>query len=750
MGIIGAPFEDWVEKQITERQNVYGASTRTPEQIQYMNNRGAWARLASSVDLSEEKAQELNIEGLAGKSLAQSFVLFNGVTDTRDGLNLSQGGIVPNQEIRNNILEASRYSYGLGSSEYGYTPPPGLDSVKIVHKNRGAIRQFDIKLKAQNIDQFNIIDALYLRLGYFLLIEWGHTSYFDTSEAESEYIANPEFFTPAFNSLFGGGDTDDILLQLKTHREATSGNYDGGLVKVTNFSWNFNSDGTYDITISALSLGGLIDSLKLNFNGPNVTNYSTGSLEGLNVSDFPEGILLEDQNKTTINNFLLLNALKIKEQNWNAINGVNVYKTYKASVAINFQEENKPEQYYIPLSYLLGHLNHIVLKLNHSNAADDNAINNSKPLLRIYESGLMFTHFFQNSSDPLVCLVPFTAPNPETGQNESFLQDVLGNNFRDNPQYFITGENLTDNPFAGSIGDIHVNIDYIAKVLRKSVDQESGDMNLVLFLDGLMKGISRALGNINNFMVSYDEVENLITIIDDTIIPGTNNQDPTELRIFGVKPGEQGSFVRNVSMQSKITNKIATQIAIGSTANNQSINESTSLLGRWNQGLTDRVQSKSDSLLTRVDENAGSDALEKLQTQYAEYFKFITDTYKTFKLPTSDTSGKAKQALPSILKYDLSVKTQNGNIPSKGFIPIDLSVEVDGISGVLQYQKFTVTPNILPPSYQEGVDFIIQGIDHTIAKNEWVTSYTTLSVARARVPIINNNDLSFSLLQPPD
>lgn len=738
MGIVGAPFESWVEKQITERQKAYGASTRTPEQVQYMHNRGAWARLASSVDLSEEKAQELNIEGLAGKSLAQSFVLFNGVSDTRNGLNLSRGGVVPTQEVRDNIIEASRYSYGLGSSEYGYTAPPGLDSIKIVHKNRGAIRQFDIKLKAQNKDQFDIIDALYLRLGYFLLIEWGHTSYFDTSGADPEYIANPEFFTPAFNSLFGGGDTDSILLQLKTHREATSGNYDGGLVKVTNFSWNFNSDGTYDITISALSLGGLIDSLKLNFNGPNLTNYSTGSLEGLNVSDFPEGILLEDQNKTTINNFLLLHALKLKEQNWNAIDGVNVYKKYAGSRAINFQEENKPEQYYIPLWHLLSHLNHIVLKLNHSNAADDNAINNSKPLLRISQGGLMFTHFFQNSSDPLVCLVPFTAPNPETGQNESFLQEVLGNDFR------------TDNPFAGNLTDIHVNIDYIAQTLRKAVDQESGDMNLVLFLDGLMKGISRALGNINNFMVSYDEVDNLITIIDDTIIPGTNNQDPTELRIFGVKPGEQGSFVRNVSMQSKITNKIATQIAIGSTANNQSINESTSLLGRWNQGLTDRVQFKSDNLLTQVNENAGSDALEKLQTQYAEYFEFITDTYKKFKLPTSDTSGKARQALPSILKYDLSVKTQNGNIPSKGFIPIDLSVEVDGIAGVLQYQKFTVTPNILPPSYQEGVDFIIQGIDHTIAKNEWVTSYTTLSVARARVPEVSSNDLSFSLLQPPD
>ena len=55
-----------------------------------------------------------------------------------------------------------------------------------------------------------------LDLGYYILAEWGHTSYFDTSGADPEYIANPEFFTPAFNSLFGGGDSDDILSKLKT------------------------------------------------------------------------------------------------------------------------------------------------------------------------------------------------------------------------------------------------------------------------------------------------------------------------------------------------------------------------------------------------------------------------------------------------------------------------------------------------------------------------------------------------------
>jgi hypothetical protein len=777
MGIVGAPFEDWVEKQIQERQKVYGASYKTPEQIQYMNNRGAWARIASSVDVAGTKAEELGIQGLSGKALAQSFVLFGGIANTSNGLQLSDGGVVNSQEARNNIFEASKFSYGLGTSEYGYTPPPGIDSLKVTHKNRGAIRQYDIKLKAQNKDQFNIIDALYLRLGYFLLVEWGHTSYFDTSDNSSEFISSPEFFTPAFNALFNDdfdtgdllanlagtpndklGDVDDILAKLKAQRRLSTGNYDGGLVKVTNFSWNFNADGTYDITISALSVGGLIDSLKLNFTGPKVTSFETKPTEkqqekvegwlppsaadnankNVNTSELPNQTTLENQNKSTIHNYLLAQSRLCSKQNWQKINDINVFKKNNSTVCINFKEENKPAQFYVPLWTVLDHINKVVLPLNHSNTANDNAIKNSKPLLNIALDGKMFTHFFQNSSDPLVCLVPFTAYNPEGGSAESYLDNILNSGFKD-----------PDNPYAANLGAIYVNTQYVMDTLEKGTDEDTGDVNLVLFLDNLMKGINQSLGNINNFIISYDEVENEVLIIDDTVIPGLTDKAPTEIRVFGVQPDLQGSFVRNVSMTSKITNKIATQIAIGATANNTSINESTSLLGGWNSGLIDRVQLKSDNLLTRADEEDGSDALNKLKTQYDEYWKYIQETYSKFLLPSKDISGKAKKALPSILKYDISVKTKNGNIPSKGFIPVDLTLEVDGISGVLQYQKFTITPNILPPSYQDGIDFIIQGIDHTISNNQWTTSYTTLSVVRHRTPPTQDANTSFSILSIP-
>ena len=43
-----------------------------------------------------------------------------------------------------------------------------------------------------------------------------------------------------------------------------SGNYDGLLAKVVNFSWSFSQDGSYDIELSLISLGDVVESLKMN------------------------------------------------------------------------------------------------------------------------------------------------------------------------------------------------------------------------------------------------------------------------------------------------------------------------------------------------------------------------------------------------------------------------------------------------------------------------------------------------------
>lgn len=741
MSFTGDPFAPWVKTQIDQRQQAFGATQRTPEQVQYLFNKGAWVRVASSVNVTPETAQELGADNLAGNSLAKGFVLFGGITNTIGGYTPPRGGIVPDQTTRDSLINAAQYSYGFGTSEYGYTAPPGIDSVKIQHQNRGAIRKYNIRLKAQNIDQFKIIDALYLRLGYYLLVEWGHTHYLNNSGQ----LVQAEFLTPAYNTFFGTGTGNEILGNINSSRQESFGNYDGGLVMVNNFTWNFNADGSYDITIDAISSGGLIDSFTLNQTGPNITTFNKENENStpLTKEDFPSDILIANQGKTSLNDYLLLAALEVKNNaNWVKINDIERYKDGgDGFVAIKFEQENKPEQYYIRLGEVLFHIQDVALKLMVNNSAGDNAVNNSEPLVNIQTEPIMFTHFFQQSVDPLVCLMPFDLDsltsqelNSKFGQSDTKLNDILTNNFRNN-----------DNPYKGNAGNIRVNIDFVAKKLEEATDSD-GNINCVSFLTKLMEGINKATGNMNNFSVSYDEVTNTLRIIDDTVIPG-NTTPPTALRVFGVKENE-GSFVRNVSMTSKITNKLATTIAIGATATDTSINDSVPLLGKWNLGLTDRVKQASQGLLSQNQTNDNSKASEALAKNFETIIDYIGNTYVNWKLPSSQDITKAKSALAAIVKHDLAVKTQKGNFPSKGFIPIDLSVEIDGISGVLQYQKFSLTPNVLPPSYENKIDFLIQGIDHTIQNNEWVTSYTTLSVVKPANTALNSSDnKSFSSLQ---
>ena len=81
--------------------------------------------------------------------------------------------------------------------------------------------------------EFKIIDALYLRLGYYLLVEWGHTHYLNNSGQ----LVQAEFLTPAYNTFFGTGTGNEILGNINASRQESFGNYDGGLVMVNNFTW---------------------------------------------------------------------------------------------------------------------------------------------------------------------------------------------------------------------------------------------------------------------------------------------------------------------------------------------------------------------------------------------------------------------------------------------------------------------------------------------------------------------------------
>jgi hypothetical protein len=268
--IVGEGFNPIIVKQIDQRQKVYGSVNRTNEELSYLNARTGWVKLVSSVNLIDS-----NIRGgfgVGGSNLAQENVLFNGTTNEspdKGALETYQrGGIwngVPlttiDKEGKTQEIPQSYnyYAYGMGGTDYGLRPMPGIKSATIKTETRGSIKTAEVKIQANNRQQFDVIDLLYMRLGFSMLLEWGNSSYFDN---DGRYITdNP--YSLADNFLLGKLGYDTIYNEIQEKRLASCGNYDAIIGKVVNFSWNFTKDLTYEITLKIISMGDVIESLKL-------------------------------------------------------------------------------------------------------------------------------------------------------------------------------------------------------------------------------------------------------------------------------------------------------------------------------------------------------------------------------------------------------------------------------------------------------------------------------------------------------
>jgi hypothetical protein len=302
--LIGEEFEEYVRKQINVRQKIHGSGTsnnpRPIEYLNYLNSKTTWVKLASGVNISEERLQREGMDtSFYGMELAKERVLFGGVASL-EGNKLTQRGTNSNRNL--NITDPNSGTYNVNQKnkiddlEFGLVPMPGITSVDIKNKNRGSIKEATIKITAYTREQFDFIDLLYMRLGYTVFLEWGWSTYFDNDEngqtMDYTLIEDSDGF---FNERWGQGSNNDnftdipILtgqqnnpfqqpkIQLKNvstfsdflnkiteYRGKHDGNYDGLLAKVRNFDWTISENGTYDITLSLISVGDVIESLKMN------------------------------------------------------------------------------------------------------------------------------------------------------------------------------------------------------------------------------------------------------------------------------------------------------------------------------------------------------------------------------------------------------------------------------------------------------------------------------------------------------
>ena len=268
--IVGLNMDQWAVDQIRLRQTLLGTKRTlqgdSASVLVWMNNSTSWIRACSPISISTEKSKKLTGEEFkyAGRELAKNFVLFNGTVGLS---NISNTEFTPIQKagVTNNLSVINDFAYGFGGIDQGIVPMPGINSLRINTLTRGSLRKAELKIKAFNKKQFDIIDSLYMRPGFTILLEWGHTLYFKGTVERPQYT-KADFNTKPFKNFFSslGTTQDQILNDIREERGTTSGNYDGFYGKISNFSWTYNIDGTYDITISAISIGDVIESLNLN------------------------------------------------------------------------------------------------------------------------------------------------------------------------------------------------------------------------------------------------------------------------------------------------------------------------------------------------------------------------------------------------------------------------------------------------------------------------------------------------------
>lgn len=278
--VIGAPFKDSVLRQFSIRARRNSTVNRSNEEVLFLANKTAWAKLTSSVNIVVPAVQNLlpgvgNVEGFGGAlfyqtlglnpidypnpdSLAQKWLLQAG-TSKQNG-----NGIV----LRQGIGPDGAYGLG-GTEELGYRPMPGLVSVQVETTGRlGSLKQATINFKVWNMNQLNIIEALYFRLGYSMLVEWGHTQYFSNTNSNGTVIPDGVFVNSEIYGIenpFRSETTKEAIQQAIARKAIkTSGNYDGMLGIVSNFTWSFNQEGGYDCVVRLIGLGAVMDSMRIN------------------------------------------------------------------------------------------------------------------------------------------------------------------------------------------------------------------------------------------------------------------------------------------------------------------------------------------------------------------------------------------------------------------------------------------------------------------------------------------------------
>jgi hypothetical protein len=467
----------------------------------------------------------------------------------------------------------------------------------------------------------------------------------------------------------------------------------------------------------------------------------------------------------------------------------NGYATTQPTQLSN-NEEDKSISTYITFGHLLTLVQHVGIPTESPSVTNENTTPNLfpfnnfnpdtfTPLIKIDyhpDNTIINRGPLEASINPNICLIPLSIAEREIdgikyNNQQAFSQYInplntvspgvsnwlgkiteIGNK---NKNLFINStlnkinNTLGNNSFEGKIFNILINIDFAIDSLKSLSNVIDSSIPLQNYIKILLDGINTSLGQVNNLRVFFDDNSHCIRIIDEIV---TEEIDRNKLLIIP-NYGTQ-STTYDYSFQSKISPNLATQIVISTQAENsgglQEFSEDVLTYRKLNDDILDKFSSlikQPQTFKTVPDGDLG--LTEKALQPFFDhlYLCYSGASRKIINTSSINSLINVYKELQNTQKKFL--KTPYGNV----LIPLEYSITIDGISGILPYNAFVVPDNRLPKRYKDKngktkVAFAVFSINHNFDNNQWTTTLRGQTLLIDKASLTETNKSAFIGPQP--
>ncbi len=426
---------------------------------------------------------------------------------------------------------------------------------------------------------------------------------------------------------------------------------------ITNFSFQLSENGTFDCSVQLISMGNKFFLMYRDINDIQDFNGNT-------LKNYVNELIQENKDSTTIkNNF----------SNYN-------YKPMLIEVGQSSTSQQGEYKLFFPLGYIQQYLINTFIP---TKTTDD------KQMLNIGYNKVRYNSILR-SIDPSSVIIPTTQLFQITNNytlTPSMYRNYIVNKQQDQKQ------KINNNTWNGHIKDILVSAD----VLKTSLQKQT----IIQALDYIVSVINMCSLQYYDIRIMPSD-QSTYTFVDYNAVPIEQTKQIYTFNVYGQK-------IRSVTYSSQLP-KDFKAIAVYCRNTQQKSNDMAKYIKRiWGQNIIDRT----NTINTTIQR-------EDIPSMYDDYqLNYILPTQ--FQSNILGNLGIAIDGKYLPLYKRMLFKTEPSQDSDKGrILPIDISIELDGISGIQYGQVFKI--DYLPQQYKKYTRFIVTQVSDSISTNDWSTS----------------------------